>query len=496
MSRITLHEGDNRVTLRRLIDQGVRVHSVCCDPPYGLVSVTKRFGKDGAAPAKFGKDGAFQRQSAGFMNSLWDGTGIERDPEFWALIWEILLPGGYCIAFSGSRTGHWQACAMEMAGFVMHPMTGWVFGQGFPKDHDAAKAIDRELGAERERIAATQHPGWQRDAGNSRPYMSNPDHMTVSDEPATAAAAAWEGWAYGTQSLKPALEPIYIGQKPFSEKNGALNLLKHGVGAVNIDACRVGGNETTVRSNKAEMGYQGGNLAESYQTGSNIGRHPANLLHDGSPDVVALFPATAGQLAPVSTKAGSKTTHVYGNMSREGEASADRRYGDQGATDFAATPGMRREPVSSAARFFNAFPPDADPIYYHGKATVKDRITQCTACGVHAVGSKPDCGCVDLITGSKAPTRAHPTVKPIGLMEHLVKLVTPPGGVVLDPFAGTGTTGAAARNLGFDCILMEADPDYANDIRARLALPAPVTGLPDELTALLDGTPNIMDLVG
>lgn len=460
MSAIALHPGDNRESLRRLIDAGVRVHSVVTDPPYGLVSTTKRFGGDKAAPAKFGNDGAFARSSAGFMGSKWDGTGIERDPEFWALIWEILLPGGYCLAFSSARTGHWQACAMEMAGFIMHPFFGWTYGSGFPKAHNASKAIDRELGAERDRVAVNQTPGWQRNIGNTRPYMSDPNHATVSNEPSTAAAAAWQGWAYGAQSMKPALEPIYVGQKPFSEKNGALNLLRHGVGALNVDGCRVAGSESTRRTGAAEMGYHGGNLAAAYQTGSDTGRHPANLLHDGSPEVVAMFPDSKGQIAPVSIKPGLKTGRVYGAMSRVGEASADRRYTEVGSTNFAALPGMRREPVSSAARFFNSFPTehdsgtevehppleslDADPLFYHAKATKADRA------------------------GSK-----HPTVKPIALMRWLVRLATPPGGTVLDPFGGSGTTGAAARAEGFDCILMEAEEQFVADIRRRFGLVDP-----------------------
>ncbi|TGW06438.1 hypothetical protein EN788_42130, partial [Mesorhizobium sp. M2D.F.Ca.ET.145.01.1.1] len=163
--RVTLHAGDNRVSLRRLIDQGVRVHSVVCDPPYALTSITKRFGKKGSACARTeGNDGSFARLSGGFMGKIWDATGIERDPEFWKLVYEILLPGGYVFAFSGARTGHWQACAMEIAGFIMHPMHGWVYGQGWPK----------------------------------------PTYIKGVPE--------WEGWGYGTQSQKPALEPIYLGQ--------------------------------------------------------------------------------------------------------------------------------------------------------------------------------------------------------------------------------------------------------------------------------------------
>ena len=141
-STVTLYPGDNRLSLQKLIDQGVRVHACVTDPPYGLVSIEKRFGKKGAAAARTeGNDGSFARLSAGFMGHTWDGTGIERDPDFWKLIYDILLPGGYVFAFSGSRTGHWQACAMETAGFVMHPMHGWCFSSDFPKAHNASKAI-------------------------------------------------------------------------------------------------------------------------------------------------------------------------------------------------------------------------------------------------------------------------------------------------------------------------------------------------------------------
>lgn len=344
---VKLYCGDNRVSLRRLIDEGVRVHSVVTDPPYGLTSIEKRFGREGAAAARTeGNDGSFGRLSAGFMGKVWDGTGIERDPEFWRLIWEILLPGGYVFAFSGSRTGHWQACAMEQAGFIMHPMHGWVFGSGFPKAH--AAGVD-----------------------------------------------GWEGWAYGTQAQKPALEPIYLGQKPFSEKTGAANLLKHGVGAVNIDGCRVGymsaddqasakpqGRATAKVGALAGKTQRDGDRCE-FVPDNTKGRHPANLILDGSPEVVAMFP-------------------------------------------------------NDNARFFHQFPPDTDPVIYQSKAGKEDRA------------------------GSK-----HPTVKPVALMQYLIRHITPPGGTVLDPFAGSGTTAEAAKREGFDCILMEAEDEYVEFLRHR-----------------------------
>lgn len=434
---VTVLGDDNRMSLRRLIDSGVRVHSVVTDPPYGLTSIVKRFGKGGSAPAKQGTDGAFARASKGFMGKEWDGSGIERDPEFWRLIWEILLPGGFVFAFSGSRTGHWQACAMEQAGFIMHPMHGWVFGSGMPKAHDAAKAIDKVLGTPGE-VVPTGDPvkrmipcaeqnssgSWTKDSG--REYQPG-EYLPGSPE-----ALQWRGWKYGTQSQKPALEPIYLGQKPFSEKTGAANLLKHGVGAVNIDGCRVptnpgvddprlGGNGTWKTDKAAKNVYNGGYAGENVSS-SPLGRHPANLILDGSSEVVALFPESKGQQGPVGPEHGPrKTVNCFGD------------YGPR-------PPTLPRGDEGSAARFFHAFPPD--PLVYHPKAGKEDR----------AGGN-------------------HPTVKPIALMQYLIRHVTPPGGTVLDPFAGSGTTGEAALREGFDCILMESEPEYVAFLRERFPAP-------------------------
>ncbi|RID91874.1 site-specific DNA-methyltransferase [Gemmobacter lutimaris] len=405
MTSVSLHQGDNRATLRRLIDQGIRVHSVVTDPPYGLVSIQKRFGKAGAKAARTdGNDGSFGRLSGGFMGKAWDATEIERDPEFWRLVWEILLPGGFCFAFSGSRTGHWQACAMELAGFVMHPMHGWVFGTGFPKGHNP------------------KVPGF-------------------------------EGWVHGTQSQKPALEPIYLAQKPFSETTGAANLLRHGVGAVNIDGCRV---EYAGAADQAGAVPQGratakvGALAGKTQNDAertefvpdnSKGRYPANLILDGSPEVVALFPNTTA--AKAGKRNAAKAGGVYGDYA--GDDAPRMGHSDNGG---------------SAARFFHHFPPDADPVIYHGKAGKADRA------------------------GSK-----HPTVKPVALMQYLIRHITPPGGTVLDPFAGSGTTAEAARREGFDCILMEAEAEYCDFLRQRFGLSRP--GAAFDFSDLLGRDPDV-----
>ena len=441
MTEVTLHPGDNRETLRRLIADGVRVHSVVTDPPYGLVSVTKRFGKEGSKAARTEKnDGSFARLSKGFMNKLWDGTGIERDPEFWQLIYDILLPGGYVFAFSGSRTGHWQACAMELAGFIMHPMHGWVFGSGFPKAHAADKAIDKSLGIEGHVNAAGNPvkrmiPGADQNKTGSWVKDNGKEYQPGEYVPGSLEAAEWQGWAYGTQAQKPAIEPIYLGQKPFSEKTGAANLLKHGVGAVNIDGCRVPTAETiTNHSRGAESAISKGKYGDSkaqetHQTsGQAAGRHPANLILDGSQDVIDMFPAKAGALAPVFTRNGDKFRNAYGAFKGNIDEAGSTFQGDEG----------------SAARFFHHFPPDMNPLFYNGKAGKTDRADS-----------------------------KHPTVKPIALMQYLIRHITPPGGVVLDPFAGSGTTGEAAKREGFDCILMEAEPEYVDFLRQRFGIKDP-----------------------
>lgn len=436
---VTLYPGDNRETLRRLIDQGVQVHSVVTDPPYGLVSVQKRFGKEGAAPARTDKnDGSFARLSGGFMGKAWDGTGIERDPEFWKLIYDILLPGGYVFAFSGSRTGHWQACAMEMAGFIMHPMHGWVFGSGFPKAHNAARAVDQALGKEGSKGAVRGSSGSKRNsmAGDFAGGEYH-DYMTATPE-----AAQWQGWAYGTQAQKPALEPIYLGQKPFSEKTGAANLLKHGVGAVNIDGCRVPTTENLNGGAYAKQSDKDLEDASSFAmgvTGKEFiqpdGRHPANLILDGSPEVAAMFPnGKSGNITP-----DHKRNTVGGNGLTHGKMPGvlGRSFGDEGST----------------ARFFHQFTPDADPLFYHPKAGKQDRGVQFLE-----------------VDENGKPKGGHPTVKPIALMQYLIRHITPPGGIVLDPFAGSGTTGEAAKREGFDCILMEAEPEYVAFLERRFAI--------------------------
>lgn len=415
----SLHLGDCLVTLKTLPSNSV--DSVVCDPPYGLA----------------------------FMGKRWDYD--VPSVEIWAECLRVLKPGGHLLAFAGTRTQHRMAVRIEDAGFEIRDMIAWVYGSGFPKSLDVSKAIDKAGGdplawrafseayAEAVKASELTHSDIDRALGikSSSCYWARADHRggmpprhhweqvrellalpeefarlydeaerevvgvrTMTDTtkaragfsgsthspnyggekrdveitiPATESARQWQGW--GT-ALKPALEPITVARKPLTG-TVAENVLAHGTGALNIDGCRVG---DTVETWPASRSYQraetGGRGQREYQETGKAppGRWPANLIHDGSDDVVTLA-------------------------------------GEQ-------------------ARFF-----------YCAKASKADRGAE----------------------------NNHPTVKPTDLMRYLCRLVTPPGGVVLDPFMGSGSTGKAAVQEGFRFIGCELSPEYLAIANARIA---------------------------
>lgn len=530
--------------------------SCVTDPPYHLSSIVKRFGAEGAAQAKAGKTGAYARASKGFMGQQWDGGDVAFQPETWRAVYDALKPGAHLVAFSGTRTYHRMACAIEDAGFEIRDQLAWTYGSGFPKSHDVSKGIDKAAGHWRGRAGAITIA---EQVAKGTEY-----ERTDKGRPITSSAAEWQGW--GT-ALKPAYEPICFAQKPYttqeflatlvptvrslickvasfektdthlfellrasgflsiaSSLNNSLaalsghesrcttetasvlttdlktlrsslsrimhaittpessptsggasdawvaaaisknvlasferlasttageiaidwrapagtapagnplspnwepiclarkpligsvaaNVQAHGTGAINIDGCRVGAEGGTSGSNSAKTGQFGiGGKADIVAL--DAGRWPANILHDGSDEVLAGFPDTAsGQLLTHHKRSGQSQIGTFEIRDRTGEE-ADWG-GDSG----------------SAARFF-----------YSAKAGPLDRI------------------------GSK-----HATVKPVDLMRWLVRLVTPKGGHVLEPFAGSGTTGIAAMAEGFDCTMIELMPDHVADIERKLA---------------------------
>lgn len=377
MDRIRIEHGDSREVIKTLADGSI--DSCVTDPPYSLQTINKRFAKVGRNDKTWSSSGPHQRTARGFMNQKWDTGETAFNPEFWAEVYRVLKPGAHVVAFGGTRTYHRLACAIEDAGFEIRDQVGWLFGSGFPKSHDVGKKL-----------------------------------------------AEWQGW--GT-ALKPAWEPICLARKPL-DGTVAANVMEHGTGALNIDASRIKyvSPEDQAAAAAAQRlchdnpGATYGGIGKTgftkpresiapYIEKQDMGRWPANVIHDGSDEVERAFPDSDGQLrATTGAERAHRTVHAYGEF--KGARNGSEPRGDSG----------------SAARFF-----------YSAKADAEDRL------------------------GSK-----HPTVKPVDLIAYLARLVTPPGGLILDPFAGTGTLGAACMREGFRCILIEREAQYVADIKRRL----------------------------
>ena len=394
-------EGDCVEVLRAMPDS---CFDACVsDPPYGL----------------------------GFMGKAWDCD--VPGPAFAAELFRTLKPGAHACLFGGTRTFHRLAVALEDAGFEIRDCLSWLYGTGFPKSLDVSKAIDAAAGATREVI------GIAKGAGSSNTQALGPYAATyAATDAATDAARQWNG--FGT-ALKPSWEPVLLARKPLIGTVAA-NVLAHGTGGLNIDACRIAG-ESTKRTNAAEMGYGGGNTSTSYETGSNLGRWPANAVLD---EVAAeLLDAQSGERTSGSRKAGDYTGLGY-----------------QGAGPW-ALPEVKGN-TGGASRFF-----------YTAKPSRAERDRGCEALPVRTAGEATDRE--DGTAGTQSPRAGagrtggarniHPTVKPAALIRWLVQLVTPPGGTVLDPFAGSGTIFLACEGLNVEVNAIERDPEYCTIAIAR-----------------------------
>lgn len=416
----TLHLGECLAVMRTMPDNSV--DAIVTDPPYGLSFMGKRWDYD--VPAV----------------------------EVWAECLRVLKPGGHLLAFAGTRTQHRMAVRIEDAGFEIRDMIAWVYGSGFPKSLDVSKAIDKAAGAEREftpigNAVKRLIPGADQNATGSWVKDNGREYQPGVSEPATEAARQWQGW--GT-ALKPALEPITMARKPFP-RTVAENVLMHGTGALNIDGCRVDASEgRPLIESKAESSLHafGDGLNGSRCAGvTTQGRFPANLIHDGSAEVVAMFPSEAGAAAPVHQRNADKFRTAY-------SAFAGNR--DEAGSTFHADTG-------SAARFF--YVPKAD------NADREDGLIDVPP-GPAGVGDNRPSGSFNERIGKStvAPrSNTHPTVKPTDLMRYLCRLVTPPGGVVLDPFMGSGSTGRAALLDSFRFIGIEREEQYLAIAAARIA---------------------------
>lgn len=427
----TIHNGNCIEVMRSMADNSV--DSIVTDPPYEL----------------------------GFMGKSWDSTGIAFNVEVWTEALRVLKPGGHLLAFSGSRTYHRMAVAIEDAGFQIRDQIMWVYGSGFPKSLNVSKAIDKAAGAEREVVGkATASPkgvsgAEMRSAVAAGSYGGEVKEIDIT-APATPEAQQWAGW--GT-ALKPAHEPIVLARKPLIGTVAA-NVLEWGTGGLNIDGSRVGSDErintpTSATANRVAMGEY---WRPDAQPTVATGRFPANLIHDGSDEVLELFPDTGK----------SPKTYVRSVGTLDGERVA---YSNIGGA--AGTVSLNYGDSGSAARFF-----------YCAKASKRDRNEGLDEFEGQSIGAKGNglarvcatcnastiqgCECPDRTYVNPTRQNHHPTVKPTDLMRYLVKLITPPNGIVLDPFTGSGSTGKGAVIEGFNFIGIELDPDYVAIATARI----------------------------
>ena len=431
-----IHNGDCAEVMASM--ESNSVDAIVTDPPYGLSFMGAKWDSFNGGS---GSQTVSERQAEGrryadenkgaprYANS--HGKKVTRNEmvafqeamtPIFAEALRVAKPGAHLLCFGGTRTFHRMACAIEDAGWEIRDCIMWVYGSGFPKSMDVAKAIDKASGyvgeVVGERTVDVGMQGGHMHAGRKQQQQQQ-QVRALSDQ-----AKQWDGW--GT-CLKPAWEPIIVARKPL-DGTVANNVLKWGVGALNIDACRVEYESESDREQAKPQGaatskigaFAGKSQNEADRTEfvptQKLGRFPANLVHDGSQMVLELFPDTgksSGGGMHTRGTAGAESTNVYGAYAG-GTATKSVGMGDSG----------------SAARFF-----------YCAKASKKDR----------------------------GEGNNHPTVKPIALMEWLVKLVTPQrGGVVLDPFAGSGTTLVACERLGFDSIGIEREAEYVEIIKRRL----------------------------
>lgn len=448
---VQVYAGDSLDVLRTFGD--ATFDAIVTDPPYGL----EFMGKDWDAPWKEqaratsattvtpDEVGGFQDGAGGNAYSrsrvrtdtrrhggdmLAANAGFQAWCEDWAReCLRVLKPGGHLLSFGGTRTWHRMACAIEDVGFELRDSIAWLYGQGFPKSMDVSKAIDKAAGATREVVSEgapvkRMIPGADQNKTGSWIKDNGREFIPTETAPATEDAARWEGW--GT-ALKPAFEPIVVARKPF-KGTVAANVLAHGTGALNIDACRIETDDDLNGGAYAEVGNRSESASMHGGTGMNVpgktvgkkfeqptGRWPANVVLDE--DTAAELDEQVGVL-----KSGANPTRRGSDKSRD-------TYGEfTGQTE--CTP-ARGADAGGPSRFF-----------YVAKASAKER--------------------------PKVDGVAHPTVKPLALMQWLLRLVTPPDGLVLDPFAGSGTTIEAALREGFGVVGIEREETYLPLIDARI----------------------------
>jgi site-specific DNA-methyltransferase (adenine-specific) len=474
MGEVKLLLGDCLDKLKELEDNSV--DSVVTDPPYEIR----------------------------FMGKGWDDSGIANNPELWKEVLRVLKPGGHLLSFSHSRTYHRQAVAVEDAGFEIRDQIMWIYGSGFPKSHNIGKSVDKLNGIEIEKGDKFNVVGGTNASnGGSKFRSDHPDYVKYE------AHNDWEGW--GT-ALKPAHEPIVMARKPF-KGTVAENVLEWGTGGINVDGCRIGTDGGTKKVNTDECEDSNGIYCDGLNGGTvsfvdGLGRFPANII----------FECICDNPKVVADKYDIRTYNDYKNTFQSYEEN-DKEKGKYEIKDVETTKVIHTDPncpcyildkqsgITSQGHWpkgkttgFGEFgggestyegvgPKDtikggASRFFYCPKASKKDRnegcdeleekmsahsvADKCGKCGKFLGASANVCNCEEPERVGISSKNNHPTVKPTDLMAYLIRLVTPKGGVVLDPFMGSGSTGKAAVREGMNFIGIEREEEYMEIAKSRI----------------------------
>jgi site-specific DNA-methyltransferase (adenine-specific) len=437
-------KGNSLDLLPTLADNSI--DAIVTDPPYGLGNPDPDYIIKAIQQWASG-DRSHIPEGKGFMGKSWDS--FVPPPAIWDECLRVLKPGGHLLAFAGTRTYDLMGISIRMAGFEIRDSIGWVYGSGFPKSLDVSKAINKAAGVEYEAKPASG-VGFMNSSDDG--YNTTLNQLSQVGE-STPEAKQWQGW--GT-ALKPALEPIVVARKPLIG-TVAENVLTHGTGGLNIDASRIGttkeGDPNRFLDTKgfsSKTIYAQDNWTQNNSKGVlvdvNKGRWPANLILDEY--TAELLDEQSGQSKDgTAVKRNSAGNNIFSSTPKP--TADDLCYGGQGG----------------ASRFF-----------YVAKASKRDRnegledLLETSAADM--VEREPDSAGMNSPRAGAGRTSGaknfHPTVKPTALMQYLVKLITPPGGTVLDPFTGSGSTGKAAILEGFDFIGIELTEDYWPIIEGRL----------------------------